>query len=219
MKLRDRSRESVAKAPLTNSLLRVAALAVATGGGVGFIPLAPGTFGSMVGVLLFLPLAREGLVVYFVAVALLAGVGVWSAGRAEEIFDSTDDGRIVIDEVVGQLIVLAPLVALLPEVVEVVGVVEVVVDGIAANAGDGVGGRLESVSFILLVVTGFVTFRVLDIYKPGVIRWVEQNISGGAGVMADDCVAGVLGAFALAIPTAGVLWCTGCVGFNWLGEA
>lgn len=186
---------SIVKTPLSNPLLRVAAVAAATGAGVGFIPLAPGTFGSIVGVLLFFPLAREGFVVYFAGVAVLAGVGVWSAGRAEEIFDSTDDGRIVIDEVVGQLIVLAPLVALLPEIDVETGVVA------------GAGGRLEGVSFILLVVTGFVTFRVLDIYKPGVIRWVERNISGGAGVMADDCVAGVFGAIGLAIPTAGVLWC------------
>ena len=203
MKLRDRPRESVAKTPLPNPLLRVVALAAATGAGVGFIPLAPGTFGSMVGVLLFFPLAREGLAVYFAGVVVLSVLGVWSAGRAEEIFDSTDDGRIVIDELVGQLIALAPLVALLP-VVDLFALV----DGV-----EGGGGRIERVSFILLVVTGFVTFRVLDIYKPGVIRWVERNISGGAGVMADDCVAGVFGAVGLALPTAGVLW------FGWLGKA
>jgi phosphatidylglycerophosphatase A len=177
--LRDGDRE------VNNPLSRWIALAIATGGGVGFIPLAPGTFGSVVGVFLFFPLSSAGLMVYFVWVAALSALGVWAAGRAEEIFDRTDDGRIVIDEVVGQLIALTPLVALCR------------------------GGRVppfESDVFFLLIVTGFVTFRVLDIYKPGVIRWTERNISGGAGVMADDCVAGVLGAVGLAIPTAGILW-------------
>jgi phosphatidylglycerophosphatase A len=178
MKLRDRPRE--AKTPLRNPLLKAVAMATATGAGVGFIPLAPGTFGSMLGVLLFFPLAQEGLAVYIALVAGLSVLGVWSASRAEEIFNTTDDGRIVIDELVGQLITLVPLVALYP--------------GVERN------------SYVLLVVTGFVTFRVLDIYKPGVIRWVERSISGGAGVMADDCVAGVIGAFGLAIPTAIVLW-------------
>ena len=185
---------SEAKMPLIDSILRVNALAAATVAGVGFIPVAPGTFGSMIGVLLFFPLAREGLVAYAAAVVMLLALGVWSSSRAEEIFDSRDDGRIVIDELVGQLIALVPLVVYLP-------------DGMRT----GVGGRIEttsieSTSFLLLVVTGFVTFRVLDIYKPGVIRWVERSISGGAGVMADDCVAGVFAALVLSVPTAAVLW-------------
>ncbi len=166
--------------PLSSGL----ALAVATSGGVGLLPFAPGTFGSLVGVFLFFPLSKNGLGAYLIALAALCGLGVWAASRAEEIFDQTDDGRIVIDEVVGQLIALAPIVA-----------------------ARGVGSLgVESHSFFLLVVTGFVTFRVLDIYKPGVIRWSERNISGGAGVMADDCLAGVFGAVGLAIATAGVLW-------------
>lgn len=201
MNLSDRPREAGAEPPLTNPLVRVAALTIATAAGVGFIPLAPGTFGSLVGVMIFFPLAREGLLVYIAGVALLSVLGVWSSSRAEEIFDSTDDGRIVIDEVVGQLIALVPLVALLPLVASVV------------LPEEGAGSRTEIVSFNLLVVTGFVTFRVLDIYKPGVIRWVERNVSGGAGVMADDCVAGVFGAFGLALPTACVLY------MGWVGQA
>jgi phosphatidylglycerophosphatase A len=171
-----------AEGDVKNPLSRGVALAIATGAGVGFIPLAPGTFGSLIGVLLFFPLASAGLFVYFAWVAALSGLGVWAAGRAEEIFERTDDGRIVIDEIVGQLIALTPLVAL--------------------SRGEHALGDF----FFLLIVTGFVTFRVLDIYKPGVIRWTERNISGGAGVMADDCVAGVFGAIGLALPTAGILW-------------
>jgi phosphatidylglycerophosphatase A len=179
--------EGDVKTPLSR-ISRGFPLAIATAAGVGFMPLAPGTFGSVVGVALFFPLASGGLASYLAWTAVLAGLGVWASGRAEEIFGHTDDGRIVIDEVVGQLIVLTPLVAIIP--------------GIPGIPGDSIDGNV----FYLLIVTGFVTFRVLDIYKPGVIRWTERNISGGAGVMADDCVAGVFGAVGLAIPTAGILW-------------
>jgi phosphatidylglycerophosphatase A len=47
-------------------------------------------------------------------------------------------------------------------------------------------------------VTGFVLFRGLDITKPGPVRWAERSFPGGVGVMADDVVAGLLGAALLA---------------------
>ena len=46
-------------------------------------------------------------------------------------------------------------------------------------------------------MTGFVLFRVLDIWKPGPVGWAERSLAGGVGVMADDLVAGVLGALVL----------------------
>jgi phosphatidylglycerophosphatase A len=51
-------------------------------------------------------------------------------------------------------------------------------------------------------VTGFVTFRVLDIWKPGPVGWAERHFEGGAGVVADDVVAGALGALLMAAPAA-----------------
>ena len=62
------------------------------------------------------------------------------------------------------------------------------------------GTPLESISFWwLLVVTGFVVFRVLDIWKPGPVRWAEQRFEGGLGVMADDLLAGVIGGLLLTV--------------------
>jgi phosphatidylglycerophosphatase A len=46
-------------------------------------------------------------------------------------------------------------------------------------------------------VTGFVAFRVFDIWKPGPVRWAERRFSGGAGVMLDDVVAGAFAALLL----------------------
>ena len=55
-------------------------------------------------------------------------------------------------------------------------------------------------------MTGFVTFRVLDIWKPGPVGWAERRFAGGMGVMADDVVAGALGAVLIgALAWAGVL--------------
>ena len=48
-------------------------------------------------------------------------------------------------------------------------------------------------------MTGFVVFRVLDIWKPGPVRWAEQRFEGGLGVMADDLLAGVIGGLLLTV--------------------
>ena len=55
-------------------------------------------------------------------------------------------------------------------------------------------------------MTGFVTFRVFDVWKPGPVRWAERRFSGGTGVMLDDVVAGVFAALVLAALRLAVSW-------------
>jgi phosphatidylglycerophosphatase A len=43
------------------------------------------------------------------------------------------------------------------------------------------------------ILAGFAMFRLLDIWKPWPIRWVDDNVSGGFGIMVDDVIAGVAG--------------------------
>ena len=81
------------------------ALAVATIGGVGYAPFAPGTFGSAVGLLLWWRLGPSAIV-QAIAIAAIFGAGVWSAGVCERHCGRTDPGHVVIDEVVGMLITL-----------------------------------------------------------------------------------------------------------------
>ncbi|MBM3769813.1 MAG: phosphatidylglycerophosphatase A [Acidimicrobiia bacterium] len=81
-------------------------LALATGLGVGYVPFAPGTFGSAVGLLLWIALPTAPMVQAAVIAAVFA-VGVWSAGVTERHYRSTDPGVVVIDEVLGMLITLA----------------------------------------------------------------------------------------------------------------
>jgi phosphatidylglycerophosphatase A len=81
------------------------ALALATAFGVGRAPVAPGTFGSAVGLILWAVLPASALV-QALAIALVMIAGVWSAGVAERHYRATDPGVVVIDEVLGMLLAL-----------------------------------------------------------------------------------------------------------------
>jgi phosphatidylglycerophosphatase A len=80
---------------------------IATGACSGYLPKAPGTWGSIVGVLLWLPMRNLTIVPYGAVVAALFVIGTMAAGAAEKIVDRGDPGLVVIDEIVGQLIALA----------------------------------------------------------------------------------------------------------------
>jgi len=83
---------------------------VATCGYVGYVPIAPGTFGSAAGLLFFYAIRTSGSqAVELAAIALLFVVGVWSASITERALKMVDPGPVVIDEVVGMLITLALL--------------------------------------------------------------------------------------------------------------
>src|SRR6266850_1448021 len=72
---------------------------IAQGFGVGRIPLAPGTFGSLVGVLWFgLLLATGSLWILALSTLLGIALSVWLCGRAEKILGQRDPGSIVLDE-------------------------------------------------------------------------------------------------------------------------
>lgn len=81
------------------------ALAVATVAGVGYAPVAPGTFGSLAGLVLWWVLPAS-TATQAAAIAVLFAVGSWSGSVAERHFGRTDPGQVVIDEVMGMLITL-----------------------------------------------------------------------------------------------------------------
>jgi len=114
------------------------------------------------------------------AIVLLMLVGCWAAQRAGDFFEREDDGRIVIDEFVGQLLTLVPLAFVMRSV-----------GPFSSETGE--------LCLFLWVVTGFVLFRLFDIWKPGPIGWIERRFSGGLGVMLDDVAAGILAALLLGI--------------------
>jgi len=80
------------------------AIAIATAGGAGFSPVAPGTAGSIVGVLLYLSIEWLRVGAYYPHVIIFFFiVGIWASSRVENLWGH-DSSRIVIDEVVGQMI-------------------------------------------------------------------------------------------------------------------
>ncbi len=138
------------------------ALAIATGFGLGYFPVAPGTLGSFFGVVLILLLSRikligvQRLLFHFLVVAMISALGIWAASRAEAILDRKDPPQIVIDEIVGQLL--------------------------------SFGLIFKDPSFFLLLL-GFLFFRLFDILKPFPIRKLEK-VPLGFGIVLDDLAAG-----------------------------
>jgi len=164
------------------------ALAIATCG-VGYLPLAPGTWGSLVGFGFYL-LVRGALMkllfdiapsfglnlfnLYYAVIAfemLIAGaltlVGVWAASRTEKMSGKKDPSKVVIDEVAGQFIALL-----------------------------AVPFMIDDAWWSLILA--FILFRFFDIVKPYPARTLE-SLKSGLGIMADDVVAGVYAAIGVAV--------------------
>lgn len=89
-----------------NKSAQAAILFIAQGAYSGKSPFAPGTAGTLVGVLLYVGLIQTGTLVYAAATLLVCIIGTWAAGRAETILGCTDCPSIVIDEIAGYLISL-----------------------------------------------------------------------------------------------------------------
>lgn len=129
----------------THSPLDYVALAVATFG-VGYLPLIPGTFGSMVGVAIFLLLRVWPLQLAFIGAIIV--LGIWAAFRTERLLGMKDPGKVVVDEVAGQMISLLPLALL----------------------ADG--------PWFVWVIVSFNLFRLFDIFKPYPARRFEALPGG-----------------------------------------
>ena len=162
------------------SLKDYLALAIGTCG-VGYFPIAPGTWGSAVGVGIYLilhwavakPSGMTGHInsqILFTALLLIVALvismaGIWAATQVERLQARKDPGVVVIDEVAGQLITFL---------------------------------FIPVFSQWWLIVTGFFMFRLFDIWKPYPIRRLEA-LESGLGIMADDVLAGLYAASAVSL--------------------
>jgi phosphatidylglycerophosphatase A len=172
------------------------ALGIATSLGVGYLPLAPGTWGSAVAVVLVWATAAVTrsetgpmiLVAEFTLLLALAAIGLWASERVVEAAPSNPDpGYVVIDELSGQTISLVAGLALS-----------------AWTAAPLPGTIIPKVTAALTagllnwkyLITGFILFRVFDIWKPFPARRAEL-LPGGLGIMADDWIAGAYAALGL----------------------
>ena len=148
---------------------------LAQGFDIGRIPVAPGTFGSLVGVLWFaLLLVPASFGLYLLGTLLGLAASVKFCGEAERILGESDPGSVVLDEIAAIPICFLPWVVLELWRLKSMPSVETFFSG---------RGLWVSVSI-------YVLFRVFDIWKPWPVRQ-SQNLPGGWGVTADDVLAAI----------------------------
>jgi phosphatidylglycerophosphatase A len=128
---------------------------IATLGFIGYLPFAPGTFGSLAAFGLYI-LLKPSPLFHILMLFLLIPIGVASSHYTERFFGVKDSRHIIIDEFCGYLL---------------------------------------SVVFLPFSYTGaliaFFLFRFFDILKPFPIKKIENSLSGGKGIMADDIMAAI----------------------------
>jgi phosphatidylglycerophosphatase A len=81
-------------------------LFIAQGAYSGRAPVAPGTAGTLVGILLYLLVRDLGGLWYGAVCAAVIVIGIWAAGQADRMFGAKDHSTIVIDEIAGYLVAM-----------------------------------------------------------------------------------------------------------------
>ena len=151
----------------------------------GLAPKAPGTVGTIVSLPLgVLILAYFGPETLFLAAMLLTLAGVKAVNKYQETSNTHDDGRIVIDELVGMWLALS----IAPGIFTPLNELLVIENGM-----------------LIQIVLSFVLFRDFDIKKPSIIGRIDREAPGGYGVMFDDVLAGIAAGIVTAIIWQGVL--------------
>jgi len=92
-----------------NSLMRRFILFLSSSAGLGYAPIASGTFGTLAGIPAYWLLAKLPPTLWLLTVVALFFLSCWVAGEAGKIYGVVDDGRIVIDELIGYLVTIALL--------------------------------------------------------------------------------------------------------------
>ena len=141
--------------------------------GLGLLPKAPGTWGSLFPLAIVLWCGHFGIVYPWLPIILLCLIATGSLATISlfpfysEHFGRHDPPQVVSDEVAGQSIALVMMSWLIPET------------------------HVSTAQWIGLAVGAFVLFRFFDIVKPGVINR-SQGVCGGRGVLMDDILAGMI---------------------------
>jgi len=151
--------------PSWRFLLSHPAHLVAFGFGAGLMPVAPGTWGTLLALPVFLLVSpRLDPLEFLLMLAVLFALGVWACEVTGRAIGAADHGGMVWDETVAFLLVLFFAPATLP---------------------------WQAAAFLL--------FRLFDILKPPPIRYYDQALKGGFGVMFDDLIAASYALLVLAV--------------------
>ncbi len=184
---------------------------------IGYAKHAPGTWGSVAGMVLAWPLlAYGGMLGLLAAAVVLFFFGWWAADIYEADTGRHDPSEIVVDEVVGQWLAmslgalaatalrlwlspvqddsLAPLDAFFRAQ-------EMMDEGMAQCLFDLFHGRMDYDTGMLAgySLLCLAMFRLFDIWKPLHIGRVDRAVHGGLGTMLDDTLAGLVAAASVAV--------------------
>tara|TARA_B100001989_G_C24318239_1_gene353851 strand:+ start:85 stop:570 length:486 start_codon:yes stop_codon:yes gene_type:complete len=134
---------------------------IASLGGIGLIPLAPGTFGSIFAWFVFVIMSHfVDMLIYTICIVFIA---VWVCEKATVNLIQKDHKSIVIDELAGMWVALVPVIYF------------------ASN-------QFERIIYACLAL---VFFRVFDILKPFPISYFDKKYKNGFGIVLDDIIAGI----------------------------
>ena len=131
-------------------------------GGIGLIPFAPGTFGSIFAWIVFI------LISHFVNMLILTIViiilSIWVCEKVSKDLFEKDHKSIVIDELAGMWVALLPVIYF-------------------------ASSQNERIAYAILAL---VFFRFFDILKPFPVSYFDQKYKNGFGIVFDDIIAGIL---------------------------
>ena len=162
---------------------------LAQGFGIGRIPFAPGTFGSVIGLLWFALLLLTGNIWIFLAGIFLGlALSIWLCGVGEKVLGQKDPDSVVMDEIAAIPICFLGWVAILT----------------------WRNGSLPTPEFFFSkqhwppVLGVFAAFRLFDVWKPWPVRQ-SQSLPGGWGITVDDALAAIY----VNVIVLGILYCSG----------
>ena len=133
----------------------------------GFLRPAPGTWGSVAGMILaFILLNTIDLFTFCLILLFTTLVGFWATKNyIQHNSEKSDPSEVVIDEVIGQWIAVLPI-------------------GFTLTVNE-----FSSKELWLVWLWAFVSFRFFDIIKLGLVGWAD-DLGGALGVLLDDILAG-----------------------------
>ena len=147
--------------------------------GSGLPKRAAGTWGTVGGLVVAIPMLWLGFWGFLAVTVVSALVGSYICGKTSDLMGVHDDPHIVWDEWVGMWVSLLPILWL--------------------HFYDDALLQGHQLSLLLLYFAAFVAFRFFDILKPFPIKWVDKNVSGGFGILIDDILAGLMAGVVLIV--------------------
>ena len=137
----------------------------ATLGGIGMVPIAPGTFGSITAWIIFVYLSHFISMINMLILTITFFIlSIWICSEASKDLENKDHKSIVIDELVGMWIALLPVLVI-------------------ANS------QYERTVYALAAL---ILFRFFDILKPFPISYFDKNYKNGLGIVIDDVISGLI---------------------------